>query len=99
MCEPMEDWPCKFDEDPLFRRSGINLYCSQSIHEVIDSHEASGKGQHDFTFPRGPVMPEDDDEVTESKIRAFLDEKVHFCSFRPILRVNDAIVKLYSCSG
>ncbi|KAI9386900.1 hypothetical protein POPTR_010G092000v4 [Populus trichocarpa] len=75
MCEPMEDWPCKFDEDPLFRRSGINLYCSQSIHEVIDSHEASGKGQHDFTFPRGPVMPEDDDEVTESKIRAFLDEK------------------------
>jgi hypothetical protein len=24
------------------------------------------------------VVPEDDDEVTESKIRAFLDEKVHF---------------------
>ncbi|CAK7326992.1 unnamed protein product [Dovyalis caffra] len=74
MSEPTDDWPCKFDEDPLFRRSGINLSCSQSIHE-IDSHEASGKGQNEFTFPCGPVVPEDDDEVTESKIRAFLDEK------------------------
>jgi mitogen-activated protein kinase kinase kinase len=78
MCEPLDDWPCKFDEDPLFKRSGYNLSCSQSNHEAIDIHEASGKGQNDFTFPCGPVVPEDDDEVTESKIRAFLDEKVHF---------------------
>eukprot|EP00258_Populus_trichocarpa_P046398 XP_024462417.1 mitogen-activated protein kinase kinase kinase NPK1 isoform X1 [Populus trichocarpa] len=75
MCEPLDDWPCKFDEDPLFKRSGYNLSCSQSNHEAIDIHEASGKGQNDFTFPCGPVVPEDDDEVTESKIRAFLDEK------------------------
>jgi mitogen-activated protein kinase kinase kinase len=81
----MEDWPCKFDEDPLFKRSGYNLSCSQSNHEAIDIHEASGKGQNDFTFPCGPVVPEDDDEVTESKIRAFLDEKVHFFfSWAPI---------------
>ncbi|KAG6764428.1 hypothetical protein POTOM_031897 [Populus tomentosa] len=75
MCEPLDDWPCNFDEDPLFKRSGYNLSCSQSNHEAIDIHEASGKGQNDFTFPCGPVVPEDDDEVTESKIRAFLDEK------------------------
>ncbi|KAJ6903426.1 mitogen-activated protein kinase kinase kinase NPK1-like isoform X5 [Populus alba x Populus x berolinensis] len=75
MCEPLDDWPCKFDEDPLFKRSGYNLSCSQSNHEAIDIHEASGKGQNDFTFPCGPVVPEDEDEVTESKIIAFLDEK------------------------
>ncbi|WCJ23706.1 Mitogen-activated protein kinase kinase kinase NPK1 [Euphorbia peplus] len=41
MCEPNDDWSCKFDETP-----------------------ESDK-----------VAPEDDEEVTESKIRAFLDEK------------------------
>ncbi|XP_034923491.1 mitogen-activated protein kinase kinase kinase NPK1 isoform X4 [Populus alba] len=75
MCEPLDDWPCKFDEDPLSKRSEYNLSCSQSNHEAIDIHEASGKGQNDFTFPCGLVVPEDEDEVTESKIIAFLDEK------------------------
>ncbi|KAF9677567.1 hypothetical protein SADUNF_Sadunf08G0121200 [Salix dunnii] len=75
MCEPLDDWPCKFDEDPLFKRGGYNLSCSQSNHEAIDIHEASGKGQNNFTFPCVPVVPEDDDEVIDSKIRAFLDEK------------------------
>ncbi|KAJ6430015.1 hypothetical protein OIU84_021430 [Salix udensis] len=75
MCEPLDDWPCKFDEDPLFKRGGYNLSCSQSNHDAIDIHEASGKGQNNFTFPCVPVVPEDDDEVTDSKIRAFLDEK------------------------
>ncbi|KAJ4838849.1 hypothetical protein Tsubulata_010879 [Turnera subulata] len=32
-------------------------------------------GEDDFSFPSGPLEAEDDDEVTESKIRAFLDEK------------------------
>lgn len=39
----------------------------------------SNKGGHDFSYPSGPSVS-DDDDVTESKIREFLDEKVLFPS-------------------
>ncbi|EEF45362.1 mitogen activated protein kinase kinase kinase 3, mapkkk3, mekk3, putative [Ricinus communis] len=73
MCEPIDEWTCKFDESP--KRGGINLSSSQSLHDIADIPAESGKEENDFTFPCGPVATEDDDEVTESKIRAFLDEK------------------------
>ncbi|KAL6503445.1 hypothetical protein OROGR_025368 [Orobanche gracilis] len=56
MCEPNDDWPCKFDESPDWNKGGTGLLPSQSM---------------DF----GQSGGEDDDEETESKIRAFLDEK------------------------
>lgn len=34
------------------------------------------EGVNDFSFPSGPSILEEDDELTESKITAFLDEKV-----------------------
>ncbi|RDY11309.1 Mitogen-activated protein kinase kinase kinase NPK1, partial [Mucuna pruriens] len=34
-----------------------------------------GKGRTDFSFPGVPCLSEEDDELTESKIKAFLDEK------------------------
>ena len=37
-----------------------------------------GEGGSDFSFTCGPSLSEEDDELTESKIRAFLDEKVLF---------------------
>lgn len=74
MSEPTDDWTCKFNESPV----SINLSSSQSTHEVTGSPEASGNGKNDFTFPSRPLVAEDDDEDTESKIRAFLDEKVSF---------------------
>ena len=76
MCEPTDDWPCKFDGSLELERSGVDLSPCQTIHEAAGSTGVSGKEENGFTFPCGPMGVEDDDEVTESKIRAFLDEKV-----------------------
>ncbi|XP_009364204.2 mitogen-activated protein kinase kinase kinase NPK1 [Pyrus x bretschneideri] len=75
MCEPTDDWSCKFDESLEPERNGINFSPCQTIHEASGSIGASQKVETEFTFPSGPSAVEDDEEVTESKIRAFLDEK------------------------
>ncbi|KAK2969449.1 hypothetical protein RJ640_011346, partial [Escallonia rubra] len=75
MSEPNDDWPCKFDESPELDRSARNLITGQTTAKPGGSPGAAGYGDEDFTFPNGPSAVEDDDEVTESKIRAFLDEK------------------------
>ena len=49
-----------------------------SLDMPAGSSGISNKGSNDFSFPCGPSVSEDDDEVTESKIRDFLDEKVLF---------------------
>lgn len=79
MCEPMDDWPCKFDESPEVKSNGLNL-SSQSLQSNAESPGVTCKEESDFTFPSGVSAAEDDDEVTESKIRAFLDEKVRCLS-------------------
>lgn len=79
MCEPTDDWPCKFGESLNVDRSGMNLSPGQTIHKVAGSPGVSQKEESHFEFACGPLASEDDDEVTESKIRAFLDEKVKFC--------------------
>ncbi|XP_057956768.1 mitogen-activated protein kinase kinase kinase NPK1 [Malania oleifera] len=75
MSEPMDDWPCNSDKSQQLKRSGINLSSSQTFNKAANSPGACGKGENEFTFPCGSLAAEDDDEVTESKIRAFLDEK------------------------
>ncbi|KAF3457180.1 hypothetical protein FNV43_RR01837 [Rhamnella rubrinervis] len=75
MCEPTDDWPCKFDESLNMDRSGMNSFSGQTIHTVAGSPGVSPKEETDFKFACGPLAAEDDDEVTELKIRAFLDEK------------------------
>ncbi|KAI3469540.1 hypothetical protein Pfo_026203 [Paulownia fortunei] len=74
MCEPNDDWPCKFDESRELTKSGMEFLPSQIVEP---GNRSLGSVEVDcgFTFPRGQSGPEDDDEVTESKIRAFLDEK------------------------
>ncbi|KAF8392436.1 hypothetical protein HHK36_022778 [Tetracentron sinense] len=72
MCEPSDDWPCKFDESPEPEQSGMHLASGKAINR---GSPGSITGNNDFTFPCGPPVSEDDDEVTDSKIRAFLDEK------------------------
>ncbi|KAL6013591.1 hypothetical protein ACLOJK_004089 [Asimina triloba] len=71
MSEPIDDWPCKFDESPECRgmstadlRGSVNG--AAGISGVISENV--------FTFPRN-VAGEEDDELTECKIKAFLDEK------------------------
>ncbi|KAK1310863.1 Mitogen-activated protein kinase kinase kinase NPK1 [Acorus calamus] len=67
MSEPLDGWPCKFDSSPDQR--GMGVECG-----AVSSSWTHGDGENDFTFPSKRVC-EDDDEVTESKIKAFLDEK------------------------
>ncbi|KAG6481151.1 hypothetical protein ZIOFF_057746 [Zingiber officinale] len=65
MSEPFDEWlPEKFDVSP-------ELHLDDSHEHVIEG-SCTRRG-NDFAFSSEPV--EDDDEVTESKIRAFLDEK------------------------
>ncbi|XP_051127662.1 mitogen-activated protein kinase kinase kinase NPK1-like isoform X2 [Andrographis paniculata] len=66
MSEPNDDWACKFDGSPEMIKSGI-MHGDRSL--------GSGEVNCGFTFPVGQSGSEDDDEETESKIRAFLDEK------------------------
>lgn len=75
MCEPTEDWSCKLDGSSEPRRSGVNMSLGETV-EAASSPQMSGKAENDFSFPCGPSAVDDEEEVTESKIRAFLDEKV-----------------------
>ncbi|KAL3505884.1 hypothetical protein ACH5RR_031266 [Cinchona calisaya] len=75
ICEPEDDWPHKFDESAELERHGTSLFSSQAIQNPGNSVELSGKKDGGFTFPVRQLVADDEDEVTESKIRAFLDEK------------------------
>ncbi|KAL6497798.1 Mitogen-activated protein kinase kinase kinase npk1 [Orobanche hederae] len=74
MCEPNDDWPCKFDGSPELTKGGTELL-SGRIEESGNRSFCSVDVDCGFTVPIEQSGPEDDDEVTESKIRAFLDEK------------------------
>ncbi|XP_057546197.1 mitogen-activated protein kinase kinase kinase NPK1-like [Amaranthus tricolor] len=69
MCEPNDDWPCKFDDSPEAGRSNIDF-----PREDCGTAEASCHGENEFSFS-SEGLADDEEEVTESKIRAFLDEK------------------------
>ncbi|XP_047337916.1 mitogen-activated protein kinase kinase kinase NPK1 [Impatiens glandulifera] len=67
--EPNDDFPSEFDGSPELGKSRMDLLASQTYN--------NSPGTHDFTFPNGSLVTEDDDdEVTESKIKDFLDAKV-----------------------
>ncbi|XVE81555.1 hypothetical protein DITRI_Ditri15bG0074200 [Diplodiscus trichospermus] len=74
MSEPTEDWTCKFGRSSEPSRSGVRLSLGETV-EAAGSPGMSGKAENGFTFSCGPPAADDDEEVTESKIRAFLDEK------------------------
>ncbi|WCJ43158.1 NPK1-related protein kinase 1 [Euphorbia peplus] len=59
------DSRCKFDETPEPVRAGVELVVDQQAQR-----------DHDLSYACGTSLSEDDDELTESKIRAFLGEKV-----------------------
>ncbi|KAJ9180227.1 hypothetical protein P3X46_008499 [Hevea brasiliensis] len=58
------DWRCKFDENIKPEQAGARLDIDQP-----DQRDST------LSFPCGASLSEDDDELTESKITAFLDEK------------------------
>ncbi|RYR37422.1 hypothetical protein Ahy_A09g042311 isoform A [Arachis hypogaea] len=75
MCEPVDDWPCKFDEDLNLKESRMNLSSAQAVSETMTGAEPYPDVKDKFSFSCEHSGDEDDDEVTESKIKAFLDEK------------------------
>lgn len=68
--EPFNDWPCKFELSPKQRRDGDSLIVNGLLENT------PGKVTDELSFPQGHSLYEDEDEVTETKIRDFLDEKV-----------------------
>ncbi|KAK4372449.1 hypothetical protein RND71_007833 [Anisodus tanguticus] len=74
MSEPDNDWPCKFDKSPELTKSQANLHLGQETIKPTNSTIMSYK-EDAFAFSGGQSAAEDDEELTESKIRAFLDEK------------------------
>lgn len=55
-------------------RNTMDLSTSDKV--IVDGPELFDKGENGFSFQSGRSAKEDDEVVTESKIRAFLDEKV-----------------------
>ncbi|KAJ9682018.1 hypothetical protein PVL29_018082 [Vitis rotundifolia] len=73
--EPSHDWSCEIDGNLQPEQSGMDMDTNRSLDMPAGSSGISNKGGNDFSFPCGPSVSEDDDEVTESKIRDFLDVK------------------------
>ncbi|KAK2976067.1 hypothetical protein RJ640_024795 [Escallonia rubra] len=75
VCEPSDDWKCKADDITVLEQRGKFLENDRPIDGPAIGSGSPGEGANGFSFPSGPSLSEDDDEVTESKIRAFLVEK------------------------
>lgn len=72
MCEP-DDWSCK--SDGTHELEGLTTLDDNQPDSKVGCCSTE-KLNNDFAFHCGQSLSEDDDELTESKIRAFLDEKV-----------------------
>ena len=62
-------------------KSSIKLDMKQEIDRPTGCSPSPGESKNVFSFCSAPSVDEDDDEVTESKIRAFLVEKVIVLNF------------------
>ncbi|KAI3803278.1 hypothetical protein L1987_31428 [Smallanthus sonchifolius] len=79
MMEPDDDWPRQFDGSPeMGSNAAANLFPDQVSEITADiPGELGNRDDNGFTFPNGVsgMEEEEEEEVTEIKIRAFLDEK------------------------
>ncbi|KAL8242787.1 hypothetical protein R6Q59_013089 [Mikania micrantha] len=76
MNEPDDDWSYRFDGSPEVGTNAANLLSGQISKITTETSGELGNGDDGFTFPSGtPGIEEEEEEVTEIKIRAFLDEK------------------------
>lgn len=75
MCDPNDDWSCKFDETGELNKSSTEFVQNQNIDSgnVVNSSCEVDLG---YASPSGQPLAEDDNEAVELMIRAFLDEKV-----------------------
>lgn len=82
MSDPSEDWGYKLDATPELENREVSLDTDESC--MSRTQLESNKEQKDLSFPSVPSLSEEDDELTESKIRAFLDEKVLLFSLNQV---------------
>lgn len=78
MCEPTDELGCKFGGSSETEQNGMNLDTNHQMDFPASCSGTIGEGEKDFSFPCGTSLAEEDDELTELKITAFLDEKVLF---------------------
>ncbi|KAH0994816.1 hypothetical protein GBA52_018680 [Prunus armeniaca] len=75
MCEPTDELGCKFGGSSETEQNGMNLVTNHQMDFPASRSGTIGEGEKDFLFPCGTSLAEEDDELTELKITAFLDEK------------------------
>lgn len=75
MSDLSDDWGSKFDASPDLEHREVGFDTDESYKPPGQSGPFND-GQRDFSFPCVPSLSEEYDELTESKIKAFLDEKV-----------------------
>lgn len=96
MMEPDDDWPCQFDGSPeVGSHAAANLFPSQ-VSEISKDIpvELGNEDDNGFTFPNGPFgMEEEEEDVTEIKIREFLDEKVKYAYSLGFFYINEHMKK------
>ena len=71
MCDPST---MQYDRGSKLNQSGVGMASKEDNYDLLEPtghHDIAEKEVDDFTF-----QYDDDDEVTESKIKSFLDEKV-----------------------
>ena len=68
MCESSVGWGYKFCTST-----------KEHISDVTGCSGVFGEGDKDFSFPCGPSLSENDDELTESKIRSLLYQSEFLC--------------------
>lgn len=73
MSDPSDDWGCKFDASPELENREVSLDTDEGYMSRVQLE--SNKEQKDLPIPCVPSLSEEDEELTEVKIRAFLDEK------------------------
>ncbi|GMY21415.1 mitogen-activated protein kinase kinase kinase ANP1 isoform X2 [Fagus crenata] len=79
MCESSDGWGCKFEASPEPEQTGINSDTKEHISDVTGCSGVFGEGDKDFSFPYRPSLSENDDELTESKIRSLLYQSEFLC--------------------
>ncbi|GMY21523.1 mitogen-activated protein kinase kinase kinase ANP1 isoform X2 [Fagus crenata] len=79
MYECSNGWGCKFEASPEPEQTGINSDTKEHISDVTGCSGVFGEEDKDFSFPYGPSLSENDDELTESKIRSLLYQSEFLC--------------------
>lgn len=91
MSEPLGEWTCNTHDNMDFEQkdSGVD----QSVNNSAGCSKVLFSAQNDLSYQSVPSFNEEDEELTETKIRAFLDEKVSLVILLKITYRSDSCYK------